>query len=309
MQVNTISLTKPVTARPVQNFTGTYVDKLYEKVEGKEVFKNATNAQFNALRTYVLTKDYALGVTPQEAAELSKYDGDDFLLHSHDYLLKKLNIPEEIAPPFMVQDLQNKQAMMMYIPSMNIIMINPEGCEKFDKAAVFKMLRHEFQHYIQNVNILRHETFGEEAINIYKDKYMQVQRNVFETLYANNKIEQFMQSADIPMNEKAMLQYFKTLKASNNNEGINALFENISKEYVKNLIEFKDKVRKNLGVIPADSPKTKKIEVFFNEFKDLGYFNPNGEINYDKYLKSVTEQDGFWLKNVQGLNFHNRVVL
>ncbi len=132
---------------------------------------------------------------------------------------------------------------------------------------------------------------------------MQVQRNVFETLYANNKIEQFMQSADIPMNEKAMLQYFKTLKASNNNEGINALFENISKEYVKNLIEFKDKVRKNLGVIPADSPKTKKIEVFFNEFKDLGYFNPNGEINYDKYLKSVTEQDAVLAQERAGFEF------
>lgn len=303
MQVNSISLTKPVTARPVQNFTGTYVDKLYEKVEGKEVFKNATNAQFNALKTYVTSKDYALGVTPDEVAELSKYDGADFLLQTHDYLLKKLNIPEEIAPPFVVADLNNKQALMMYVPSMNIIMISSEGCEKCDKTAVFKMLRHEFQHYIQNINILRHETFGDEAINVYKDKYMNLQRNVFETLYANNMIEQFMQSADVPMNEKALLQYFKVFKASNNNEGINALFENISKEYVKNLIDFKDNVRKNLGVIPADSPETKKIETFFNEFKDLGYFNPNGEVNYDKYFKSIIEHDAVLAQERAGFEF------
>ena len=303
MQVNSISLTKPVTARPVQNFTGAYVDKLYEKVQGKDVFKDATNAQFNALKTYVLSKNYALGVTPGDVAELSKYDGNDFLLHSHDYLLKKLNIPEEIAPPFMVTDLNNKQALMMYVPSMNVIMVNSTECEKQDKTALFKMLRHEFQHYIQNVNILRYETFGDDAIEIYKNKYMDVQRNAFESLYANNMIDKLMSSPDVPMNEKALLQYFKVLKDSNNNEGINALFENISKDYVKQLVDFKNKVRKNLGVIPADSPETKKIEVFFNEFKDLGYFNPNGELDYNKYLNSIIEQDAILAQERAGFEF------
>lgn len=313
MQVSSFSSVTPVknssvnanslSDRPVQTFRGSYVDSLYEKVQGKEVFKNATNLQFNSLRTYIMSKRYALGIKPEDVAELSKYDGDEFLVKSHEYILKKLQIPEEIAPPFIAGDLNNKQALMMYMPSMNIIMVNSKECEKFDKTVVFKMLRHEIQHYIQNVNILRHETFGDKAIDVYKNKYMEFQRLVFENLYSNNLIEQFIQTSDIPDNEKALLYYFKSLKDSHNNEGINALFDNMSKDYVKNLVDFKDKVRKNLGLIPANSPKTEKIEMFFNEFKALGYFNPNGEVDYSKYFKSVIEQNAILAQERAGYEF------
>ena len=172
MQINGFSTVRPVNPRPVQNFTGTYEDKLREKVQGKEVFKDATNIQISALKTYIETQKYALGMTPQDVAELSKYDGNDFILKSYEYLINKLNIPGEIAPPFTVQNnMKNAQSLlMMYMPAMNIIVVNSDQCKDLDKTTTFKMLRHELQHYMQNINILRHETFGDEAIDIYKEK-------------------------------------------------------------------------------------------------------------------------------------------
>ena len=58
-----------------------------------------------------------------------------------------------------------------------------------------------------------------------------------------------------------------------------------------------------MGVIKSDSSLTPKIKSDFEEFRDLGYYNQNGTIDYDKYVKSKIEQNAIEAQSAAAFEF------
>lgn len=298
-----------ITPYKAPSFTASSIDDINKKVEGKNVFKNATKAQMGSFAIYLGTKnkDYNVGITPDEAQKLLKYDGDEFILNSYLYLTDKLGIPENVRPVLMpVDTLADSPLSMQYMPTDNIIMFDKDYVTKVDKIDIFTALRHELQHYKQNLQILRHEEYGEKALDAYTKNYVTMQKTLFEELYNNNEITELLKPGILPDQEDASLLYaYKHFKDSKLDLGLDLLFNHVGKKYKTELTEFRDKVIETYGVIKSDDIDSEKIERIYNEFNDLGYFNVNNEIDYDKYYSSFIEQDAIKAEYRAGFEFAN----
>lgn len=298
-----------VTPYSVPNFTARVVDEVNKPIEGKKVFKNATKWQIGAFTTYILTKDkdYHLGMTPVDVQNLMKYDGDDFILNSYLYLTDKLGFHEKIRPALMPAEFPpGADTFMQYIPANNIIQFNQDYVTKVDKIDIFTALRHELQHYKQNMEILRHEEYGEKAIDAYTKNFIQMQKTILENLYDSNKIMEFLKPGVLPDQKAAALIYaYKCFKDAKNDKALDMMFNQMGKEYQVELLKFRDKVRSEYGVIKSDDSATPKIGRMYDEFNNVGYFKQNHELDYNKYVAAFIEQDAILAQLRAGFEFAN----
>ncbi|MCM1339205.1 MAG: hypothetical protein NC191_06005 [Muribaculaceae bacterium] len=283
-----------VTQKIAPKFTGSVIDRMNQPMENATVFKNATVGQAGNFKLYCLLKSgmYDLGMTPDEANELLKFEAADFMSNSYNYLTKKLGIPDEVRPALMPAEFPSGMpCFMQYIPSMNIIQFNIEYASNVDDIDNFQALRHELQHYLQNMKVLRHEEYGEKAIEAYTDNYIEAQKIILDNLYNSNQLDSILQPGMLDDKNAAWVRAYKQLRDCGNLDSIDILLKEMASDYKTEILQFRDKVRNVYGVIKSDSLETSKIERIYNEFKDIGYFKQNREIDYDKYFSTFIEQD------------------
>lgn len=282
-------------------FTGFNVSKLTEVIPDTKVCKNLTQLDKSALHFYIDAKSYRMGISPKEVAELNKHDGCDFILKSYDLLTKKLGFGENIRPALYLQEIPG-EARAMYSNLVNVIYVDPVKMEKLNKTEMFGFLRHELQHYIQNIRVLRHEEFGPKSIDLAVQKYFETERNMMLhvcTQFSDQDIHNlaFSQNQQNPVLLVQTIMNAKRCLMTNDMYGFNKICENTTESYRKQLTNLRDNIINELGVIKKDSSLTPKIENDFKELTEMGYFNPDGTINNVKYAESKIENEAY---NAQG---------
>lgn len=294
------------------NFTlknNSILKPLMEVIPNTKVCKNLRVIDRNTFSAYVFAKDYRLGITIEDLKEVFKLDGDEFINASFNFLAKKLCIPEELLPQIITKEEETPNKPFVYIPSQNIILKSKDlGTDSRHK--IFGYLRHELQHLIQNLFILRHETLGIEAIETYVEKSYDLVKDAFQIhLNSGISVDEFIKKY---VDEEWVAEVFKKLKTNQEKNGDANIDQELSflrEEFGKDMEEYRDLVIKKMGIIKADSFDAKKSELFFNEFKDVGYYDSEGNIDAGKYIRSIVENDALMAGLVSDAESRGKVCL
>ena len=266
--------------------------KILEVIPDTKVCKNLTKLDKVSFQEYVNFKTHRLGITAEDIAELAKYknDREEFILASYDFLTKKMGFSEKIRPALYFLPISAKTPMA-YSPMENIIVVDTAQCSIFNSTQLFSGLRHELQHYVQNTNILRHETLAPKAIDSMVEKYIDAQRLATANLVGNNTMESLVSSGQFTPEQLELLNNAKFCLTNKDIESFNKLFTGMSATYRSSLEALKAKITDDLGVIKADSSLTPKIQQTFEEFQNVGYYKQDGNVDYKKYFNMFIEED------------------
>lgn len=266
--------------------------RILEVIPDTKVCKNLTKLDKVSIQEYINFKHHRLGITAEDIAELSKYNNDreEFLLASYEFLTKKMGFSQDIRPSLYFLPI-SAQTPMAYSPVENIIIVDTAQCSTFNSTQLFSGLRHELQHYVQNTNILRHETLAPKAIDSMVEKYTDAQRLATANLVGNNTMESLVSSGQFTPEQLELLNNARICLTNKDIEGFNKLFTDLSATYRGCLEALKTKITDALGVIKADSSLTPKIQQTFEEFQNIGYYKPDGNVDANKYFNMFIEED------------------
>lgn len=267
------------------SFSGSKTDELLKVIPDSKVAKNIRPLDINLFRNYVFSRPYRMNISAEEFNTLKNLEENEFFLKSHELISKELGIPDEVAPGMMYAKL-NPEVVMAYIPNQNIICLNVDA-PKTTKAQKFAFMRHEFQHYMQNTSVLRHETIGEKAVEEYTKNYVEVQKAIVKPLLEMSD-EDILKVEDI--NHDIVLK-IKECTLKNDTETIDKIYAAISEEYSTLIKAFRNNLIEKMGLIEADSVQTPKIQNRYEEFLNVGYYKQDQSIDYNKYFESNIESE------------------
>lgn len=272
---------KPKTSAPVDEFVGTVPKK---KVTQKDIFN---------FRQYLLGKEVDIKISHEEIKTLFAYEGEDFKLKAFEFLTKKLNVSEKLKPPFLYLEV-NPNIKMAYDYSQNIIFVNPNA-QFADKSEFFSLLRHEYQHYKQNMNIFRHPEKGNEAVEIYSKILAKAQVQSIDNQIRNFSIDELkgfgwqeeaikeFQMAKDMLSKNQVSEYEKYLQE---------LRSNAEETHFKVIGDLRANVVEEQGLLKEGSREAGRAKKFFEATAaENSYFQKDGNIDYGKYLFDIRENE------------------
>jgi len=229
---------------------------------------------------YMLAKKLDFKISKKELDNLFQYNSDEFIIRANMLFSDKAGVSEKIAPKLSLQPLPDNM-MMGYSPTDNTILINQKNMYLFSepdkskqrkvKFIFFAALRHEWQHYLQTMDIYRHKTLGDKAVKYYS------QQSTFELLDFSNKIFEKVEENKDKLGIK--IDYTK----------IPLLYRFLEFNNTNRLNKLKKNVRKELGIIEPDSELGKKVEL---SAKTLLKPHTKGYINHtEEYYDDINEKE------------------
>lgn len=268
----------------------TAINDLTKVIPNTKVFKNLTQLDKNCFTSYLYSMQFRLKTNAEEIKNLFKLDGDEFFESTYLLLANKLGLPKEILPPVYFQA-EDNIAPLSYLPNQNVILRNPDF-KNISKAELFGHIRHELQHFVQNLYILRHETLGETAVEIYTKNKVDDLKNGYKYFLENNIPVEVYKSYLDDNDEKTIEQSIQLYTALLNKEtDIETAFKDAPKLIKEDFEEYRNLVIEKLGMIKKDSLEAKKAEKFFEDFCNINYFDSEGKIDLGKYVTSAVEID------------------
>lgn len=283
------------------NFKQNLKEEFMSRVPNTKTAKDLTQLDAASMQAYVLAKPYTIKISQEEVDNLKKLDGVDFILESYDFLTKKLGLSEEIRPYLNIIENINAELKMAYMPVNNIILCSKNKVISASKENIFAMLRHELQHYIQNISALRHETYGEKAIEKLVEKYKKQEKMTIINLFKMQSEEQTIENLKDHPEALAEYKMYKSIYESGDEEKFDKLFDANAQRYREEMQRIQEKIKKELGVIPASNPLSKTIKANFENLINPKYMKKDGSVNYAKYFKSPIE--------IEAMNAQNAAVI
>lgn len=298
--IKSVGIQDPIKNTP--SFTANYYKEMMKIVPNTKVCKNLRNIDRAAFHSYVNSRGYKMGVTLDEVEALEKFDGMDFVNKSYEFLINKLGMNKSICPSLAPTKFTAYEMAYSYLE--NIIYYNVDKIKNLNKSQLFSSLRHEMQHMNQNYMILRHETYGPLAVDAFTKKSVAESKIYINELVKSNSMDKlekrFANSEDV--NGKMMYEILKSIK-NGDEKRYNELFDIIGESYRQSLMELRAQIIDNFGVIKSDSALTNKVETYYKDFADIGYYKDNGEIDYNKYFASFIESDAIAAQTMAQFEF------
>ncbi len=286
------------------NFTGINISKLTEFLPDTKVSKGLTQLDKNFFQTYIEMPKYKINITPQEIDKLSEFEGEEFFTKSYELLTQKLGLPDSILPPLIKADLSGKgNAFMAYLPVNNIIALDPKRLAGQKKIDIFSLLRHELQHFNQNLQIFRHEEIGKKAIDTLTEKFIEQEKNTLKILSSQFSQDQMLELVKANGGDTDYIKTYFKLSEANDKKGLDNLFNRAGEQYKEQVTDLRNKIISAAGEIKKDSSLTPKIQAIYDEFNTIGYFNPDGSLDYLKYFNSGIEKDAIMAQTMAGFQF------
>ncbi len=132
-------------------------------------------------------------LTPEDVGIIEKANNKDATKYCYDLVCKSMKIPEEIAPEFIIEkaDKEVPRLSGQYNFMTNELKYFSESSTntKLGKWWTFGLLRHEMEHFRQNIDMLRNKDTSKKLFSYYKELF---------------------EKADCPKEDIA--EYFKALK-------------------------------------------------------------------------------------------------
>lgn len=276
-------------------FKGGIPEKMLRVIPGTKACKNLTPIDIMSFQEYLKFRSQKrIGICAKDIAELSKYEpqSKEYTVAAYELLTKKMGFPQEIRPSLCFSSQIPAGAPMMYVPANNIIYVDSDKLGMFHDNQIFACLRHELQHYIQNINILRHETLAPKGMDFLTKTYIEAQKNSCTDFVKNNSMKALAESGQFSPEHLELLNKTKVCLDKNDIDGFDKLFVGMEKDYRKELESLVAKIRNRLGIIKSDSSLTPKIQQTIKDFQTLGYYKQeDNSIDYRKYFDTFIEGD------------------
>ena len=281
---------------------GEFLNPLTQVIPDTKVSKGLTQLDKNCFQSYVYSMKFKLGTTAQEIQNLCKLQGEDFVNGAYELLTKKMGIPDEIKPPLIPQE-QSPVAPMRYLFNYNAITRNPD-LSNLSQAEVFNGLRHELQHFKQNMDIFRHEKLGEKVVDIHVNGLVESQKAVIKHLLASMSPEELAQNGYLA-SEDAYNMVVRCKKHLENNDiaAFDKEFESMAPAFRQEVSAFRQKVVNSMGLIKENTKEAQRAEHYFDDFQNINYFDTNGGVDYAKYMASGIEQEALLAGERAGFEF------
>ncbi len=296
---------KPVTSSNITPNIKQTTQKLLPKI-AESVPKKPTTTDLLMFRQYIFSKGLELKTTAEEIKQLFKLEGDEFFNASFEFLFKKLGVPEVLKPDIGVTSLP-ETAGMAYDFTQNRIFKNINA-PKVNKETTYSFIRHELQHFLQNLTILRHKEIGKKAVNIYAKMLAEAELQTFDNWSRTQSIKE-IQHYGFP---KEVIKTFVTLKnliKNNDEEGytnkLKEIYADLVEEYTAQLNDFRNLVIKEMGYIKENTREENRAKKFFNDFLKTNakpgianYMEEDGKIHVGKYSYDVRENEAIIAQEV-----------
>lgn len=267
------------------------IKELTRVIPDTKVCKNLTVIDKRAFHSYIYTMQFKIKTTAEEIKNLFSFDGDEFFNKAYHFLAQKLNIPEELIPPIIHLGQDNPERPCAYSPAQNVIIRNKD-LSQFTKPQIYNIIRHELQHFLQNMSVLRHEIIGDIAVDKYSvQKAEQIKEGFKNLLKQNLAVEDFKSIAGEDLWSVQVYSYLKDLKDKNGTVDVDKELEGVDKEFKPYIEALKKMAIDKMGMIKNDSKEGEKAEACFNDFCNIGYYNSDGKIDMYKYVNSFIEYD------------------
>lgn len=268
--------------------------QISEKVLSEPVQKKAVPIMDKLFfEQYMFAKKLSLKTSNEEIKNLFKLEGDNFLIEAYKFLLEKMGVPETLRPQI-VSVPQNEKVGMAYNFISNQLMLNPNR-PNANKVEMYGLLRHEFQHLLQNLEVFRNLEIKEEVITAYSKKALEMDLMSVDYIAKNFSLDQIREAG---YNDEA-LKLYAELKDILQKEGegkfsqkIKNLAEESIPEYKQRYSVLSDLVIKEMGPLKQGSREANRSVKFFNEiFSDLSYWKKDGSVHTGKYITDVRENE------------------
>lgn len=242
-------------------------------------------------RHYFQAREMNLKITAAEFTRLFAYEGEEYKTKAFELLTNKMNIPKELVPKIVNEELTQDTAMF-YDWIENCININKNLC--FDKVSFLVHLRHELQHFTQNMQLFRHETKGEEIIKIYSKLKTKTQCWAIDKYVRQFDLEQlksFLNEQEIA--EIAVLkELIKNNKTAEYENQMQIIEKNLYDIYLSQYTDFRKMVIEKMGILRKDTSEGKRAEKIFNETSaEHSYWEQNGQVHWGKYCLDCRESE------------------
>lgn len=267
-------------------------------LQGKEELRqdivelSSKRGKKDILKLLSLDLESPMGLDKQTIKNLEKMPINDFLNESHKIIINALNIPEgTIIPPLEINNLPKKM-LMCYDWSNNTIFINPATLKQ-SRVNIFSFLRHELQHFNQNLSIIRTENLGENAIKTYSQILAKNNVQEFISTYKDMKqpeIEELIKNGILTENNVSLINQIKKVAAT----GDSTLEKKLSEKLIKNTFEriysdWKNVRNTNIekcGIIKEDSKEGVRAKEYYE-----GFLRTGGKVGGNEYHNSLHEQE------------------
>lgn len=294
MQILPIFSTK-ISSSYKYNFQG--INKnINAESDNANIRKDITQEDRNLFQLYMLARENRAGITQKEIKELEQYDGYLYVGKVFEYWQNKLGIDKEIAPHLTMYQ-GNDSTPLAYNFGTNDINVNPNCFNSMNKRLIFIAMRHEFQHYLQHMQLLRHEKFLEKSVDKRVQRLVDVEIQICKDL-ANMPVSEFMSRGlfkDPSISQ--MYTVLKYLKERNDEKGFNEFFYNRELQYRKEVMNFQKKVIEKMGLIndiPSNNRITERVQMLFDAFYNSeSYYDSKGQVDILKYFEKFEEADAF----------------
>lgn len=271
-------------------FKSKYFEKLAQSANLKKPFDKMTKGDCEGLHTYVHSLQFRLRVTPEEINELLSKNGVEFLTASANFFKQKLGFSDGTFPPTVQIGSIRSGLYAAYALEQNIIYLSKDS-ENIPKPKLFGLLRHEYQHAIQNHNILRTEGLGEEAVEYYAERSFNKQKDVLLDFAKNYSVKELLAQGLINDYGAHLVSNLAQALQKDDEVAIENILRRFKKGLAAGLNEFREKLIMEKGLIKADSRAAKIATIHFDEFKNIDYFDENGNLNLGKHAFKVTENE------------------
>ncbi|MCM1010242.1 MAG: hypothetical protein NC390_05135 [Fusobacterium sp.] len=281
---------------------GEFLNRLTQVLPDTKVSKGLTQLDKNCFQGYVYSMKFKLGTTHEEIKALTKLQGEDFVNGAYELLAKKMGIPDEIKPSLIPQA-QSTTAPMAYMFNYNAITRN-QDLSSMSQAEIFSGLRHELQHFKQNMDVFRHETLGEKVVDIHVNGLVNTEKATVKHLLANMSLDEMVEQGIIQNQVvyDTMARYQKYFE-NNDMAALDKEIEALVPEFRQQVTAFRQKVVDSMGIIKSGTKEAQKAERYFEDFQNIDYFECDGKIDYAKYFASGIEQEALLAGERAGFEF------
>ena len=277
----------PLKTQNIQFKTNAYVKQITKPITNSKVGKNLTLLDINCFQTYILARKFSFITEEKEIQELFQFQGKNFLAKAFEFLVTKLNIRSDLTP---VLDLAPPKdpVQFAYLPQNNII-LTPHNIENFNNIQIFTLLRHELQHYQQNMLMRRDDEIGEKLPTKYADKIIEImQNNALENL-VNSSFEELSEKNNLTPEQKEFYKICDYFIKKDDIEGFFAVFEPLKEIYKNEWIKVRNALLKEYG--PLTPKEKEKAQAYYDDFFNIDYYNEDGSINTAKHITTGIEYE------------------
>ena len=231
-----------------------------------------STGKIRQLIAYIKSK--LIKINKAEIKRISKLPAEQFLIEAQKLIARTKGYESEFTAPFVLQEFDNKKIAMIYNAATNTIYVNTANKLK-PSAMLYAQMCHEYEHFHQNLQILRTAGLSEKAINNYSKIAAKDGIENFQAVYKNVK------SQDLPALKEQLGQNYHYVESyvQAKEKGAEALRQWISQttENDEAIIkqqwhQIRDNVIKKYGQIPENSKEAKKANEYYKGFMTEGSF-------------------------------------